>query len=409
VPGETHPDAVRFILRLGQALHTCGYAAHRLESILLRAADRIGVALQVFSTPTSIFVAFGQQDAQRTYLMRVEPGGQDLGRLADIDGVIGEVVRRGTLPLAEGAARIDAIMGSPSRYRGSAIVLAGGVASAAAARFLGGGWREVVVGGVAGLVTGLMAWFAGRFKTLERVYEPAAAFLVAALVAFTSAVLLPLSVPTATLAGVIVLVPGFMLTVAMTELTARHLVAGISRFSGAMMQFLAIAFGVALGTQVVSRLAGAVPSVAAEALPGWTELVALVGATVGFSVLLHARMRDAPWILAVGAAAIWFSRLGANALGPELGSFIGALTVGVTSNVISRLRDQPSSVTLVPGILFLVPGSVGVRSLFSMLDREVIAGVETTFQMLLIAVSLVAGLLMANVVMPSRHLRDGAV
>ena len=61
------------------------------------------------------------------------------------------------------------------------------------------------------------------------------------------------------------------------------------------------------------------------------------------------------------------------------------------------------------GILFLVPGSVGVRSLFSMLDQEVIAGVETTFEMLLIAVSLVAGLLMANVVMPSRHLRDGAV
>jgi uncharacterized membrane protein YjjB (DUF3815 family) len=77
--------------------------------------------------------------------------------------------------------------------------------------------------------------------------------------------------------------------------------------------------------------------------------------------------------------------------------------------VISRLRDQPSSVTQVPGILFLVPGSVGVRSLFSMLDQEVVRGVETTFEMLLIAASLVAGILVANVLAPSRHLREGAV
>ena len=83
--------------------------------------------------------------------------------------------------------------------------------------------------------------------------------------------------------------------------------------------------------------------------------------------------------------------------------------MGVSSNVISRIRDQPSSVTQVPGILFLVPGSVGVRSVFSMLDREVIRGVETTFQMLLIGASLVAGLLVANVLAPSRHLREGSV
>jgi uncharacterized membrane protein YjjP (DUF1212 family) len=409
VPGEPHPDAVRFILRLGRALHECGYASHRLESILLRAADRIGLPAQFFTTPTSIFAAFGPLERQRTYLLRVEPGGQDLGRMADIDAVIGDVVRRGSVPLAEGAARIDAIMAGPSRYGPVVLVLAFGVASAASARFLGGGWQEVLIGGATGLLTGLMSRLAASRATLGRVFEPLSAFLVAALVSFASATITPLSVPTGTLAGLIVLIPGLTFTVAMTELTNRHLVAGISRLSGALMLFLAIAFGVALGNQLVGRLAGEVPSVAPTALPGWTEVPALVVATLGFTVLLHARLRDAPWVLLVGAAAIWFSRLGAVALGVELGSFIGALTVGVASNVLSRLRDQPSSVTQVPGILFLVPGSVGVRSLFSMLDQEVIRGVETTFQMLLIGASLVAGILVANVVAPSRHLREGSV
>lgn len=409
VPGEPHPDAVRFILRLGKALHECGYASHRLEQILVRAANRIGVPAQFFTTPTSIFAAFGSLERQRTYLLRIEPAGQDLGRMADIDAVIGEVVRRGTVPLAEGAARIDAIMAAPSRYHPAVMVLAFGIASGASARFLGGGWREVVVGAATGLVTGLIATLAGRLPTLDRVFEPVSAFLVAALVSLAAVAITPLSVPTGTLAGLIVLIPGLTLTVAMTELTNRHLVSGISRLSGAITLFLAIAFGVALGNQVVGSLAGDVPSVSPTALPGWTELVALVAATLGFTVLLHARLRDAPWVLLVGAAAIWFSRLGASALGVELGSFIGALTVGMASNGISRLRDQPSSVTQVPGILFLVPGSVGVRSLFSMLDQEVVRGVETTFQMLLIASSLVAGILVANVLAPSRHLREGAV
>ncbi len=409
VPGEPHPDAVRFILRLGKALHECGYASHRLEQILVRAANRIGVPAQFFTTPTSIFAAFGSLEQQRTYLMRIEPAGQDLGRMADIDAVIGEVVRRGTVPLAEGAARIDAIMSAPSRYNPVVTLLAFGIASGASARFLGGGWREVLIGGLTGLVTGLIATLAGRLPTLDRVFEPVSAFLVAALVSLASVAITPLSVPTGTLAGLIVLIPGLTLTVAMTELTNRHLVSVISRLSGALTLFLAIAFGVALGNQVVGRLAGDVPSVSPTTLPGWTELVALVAATLGFTVLLHARLRDAPWVLAVGAGAIWFSRLGASALGVELGSFIGALTVGVASNAISRFRDQPSSVTQVPGILFLVPGSVGVRSVFSMLDQEVVRGVETTFQMLLIASSLVAGILVANVLAPSRHLREGAV
>lgn len=409
VPGEPHPDAVRFILRLGRALHVCGYASHRLESILLRAADRIGLPAQFFTTPTSIFAAFGPLERQRTYLMRVEPVGQDLGRMADIDGVIGDVVRRGTVPLAEGAARIDAIMAQPSRYGPAVVLLAFGVASAASARFLGGGWREVVIGAASGLATGAMAWLAGRHAALGRIFEPVSAFLVAAMVALASATLVPLSVPTGTLAGLIVLIPGFTFTVAMTELTNKHLVAGISRLSAALIVFFAIAFGVALGGRLVGRVVGEVPSIPAVPLPGWTELVALVGATLGFSVLLHARLRDAPWVLLVGAAAIWCSRLGALALGVEMGSFVGALTVGVASNGISRIRDQPSSVTQVPGILFLVPGSVGVRSVFSMLDQEVIRGVETTFQMLLIGSSLVAGILVANVLTPSRHLREGAV
>ena len=75
-------DAVGFILRLGRALHSYGYAANQLEEVMDQAAQRLGLRGQFFTTPTSIFAAFGPQEDQRTFLIRVEPGGVDLGRLA---------------------------------------------------------------------------------------------------------------------------------------------------------------------------------------------------------------------------------------------------------------------------------------------------------------------------------------
>ena len=84
--------------------------------------------------------------------------------------------------------------------------------------------------------------------------------------------------------------------------------------------------------------------------------------------------------------------------------FVGALTVGVASNLYAYALRRPASVTLVPGILLLVPGSIGFRSLSSLLDREVVTGVETAFTMVLIGAGLVAGLLLANVLVPERRM-----
>jgi uncharacterized membrane protein YjjB (DUF3815 family) len=57
---------------------------------------------------------------------------------------------------------------------------------------------------------------------------------------------------------------------------------------------------------------------------------------------------------------------------------------------------------VVPGLMLLVPGSVGFRSLASLLERDVVAGVDTAFSMLMVAVALVAGLLSANALVPPR-------
>jgi uncharacterized membrane protein YjjP (DUF1212 family) len=401
-PNSGLRDEVSFILRLARALHAYGIPAHRLEEVLARAAERLGLEGQFFSTPTSIFAAFGRQDEQHTYLIRVNPGEVDLGKLADLDAVAVRVLR-GQLAPVEGSTQIDEIIAAKPRYGGGLTMLAFGLASAAASRFLGGGVREILFSAMLGWLIGLLLWLAGKYLALGRVFEPLAAFTVTVFAVTFSFVFGAYAVSNATLAGLIVLMPGLTLTVAMTELSTQHLASGTARLSAAFMTFLGMGFGVAVGNTLTGKLLGEPRIARAAGLPRWTELIALVAMSAALTVLLRAKARDAVWIVLAGALAFGGSRLGATWFGSDLGVFVGALTVGVASRFYALWLDRPAMITQVPGILLLVPGSVGFRGLAALLDRQVISGVDTTFKMVLTAVALVAGTLIANIVAPQRR------
>lgn len=394
-------EAIAFILRLGRALHAHGCDAQRLEEVMNAACQRLGLHGQFFSTPTSIFAAFGPQESQQTFLIRVEPGGTDLGKLADLDEVTANVLR-GHLAPAQGAQRITDILARPPQYGRLQTTLAFGMSSAAASRFLGGGAREICVAAAVGLAIGMLAFLAARRETLGRIFELIAALAASAMAAVLGATLGTRSLSNDILAGLIVFMPGLTLTTAMTELSTRHLVSGTARLSAAFAVFLQLGFGVALGGTIMNAVAGPPRLANSLSLPGWTEIIALLLASLAFTVLLRAHRRDAFWIVLAGACAVAGSRFGAHLLGAELGVFIGALSVGIASNLYGRFLQRPADILLVPGILLLVPGSVGFRSLAAMLDREVIPGIETAFKMILIAIALAAGILVAKIIAPPR-------
>lgn len=405
---ELDTRAVGFVLQLARALHVYGYSAPRLEDVLGATSDRLGLhGHRFFSTPTSIMAAFGPEERQRSHLLRVEPGEVNLGKLAELEHVSVEVALGRASP-EEGVAAIARIVAAPSDYGPSLITLAHGVLSGAVCQFLGGGWREVLVATLLGLGLGVFSLLAGQHPRLGRVFEPLAAFLVSAAAIALAHVVGPLSMFVATLAGLIVLMPGLTLTTAISELATRNLASGTARISGAFMTLLGIVFGVALGTRLGAAVFGASPSVAAAPLPAWAGIAALVLAPLASVAILRAAPRDTPWIVAAGVLGVVCGRLGAASLGVELGTFAGAFAVALASSAYERWRHRPAAVVLVPGILLLVPGSVGYRSLSSLMERQTVAGIETAFSMILTAVALVAGLLIAGVIAPEPLLRKGA-
>lgn len=395
----TDDDAEVFVTRLARALHAYGSPAHRLEDAMTAVAESLGLEAGFFAMPTAVFASLGRGAHRRAVLERVQPGEHDLEKLVRVDAVASAVIR-GEVDAATATHQLDAIVAAKPRYGPVVVALAFAVASGGAARFFGGHPVDLAVAAAAGLLIGLLALASGRSRTLPRVFEAVAA-LLASSVAAVAASFFGASAFIVTLSALIVLVPGLTLTVAMAELASQHLASGTARLTGAGMVFLMIGFGVALGSRVAELLPAAPPP-SAIPLPPWTEVAAVLAVPLALVVLFRAHPRDSGWIVAAGALGFYGARLGGLVVGPELGTFVGGALVGSAGNLFSRLFDKPSAVATVPGIMLLVPGSIGFRSLFSLMERNVLSGVEAAFTTTVVASALVAGLLVSSILVPPR-------
>ncbi|KIG18211.1 hypothetical protein DB30_01715 [Enhygromyxa salina] len=404
-PETRHSRA--FLVSAAKHLHRHGTPAHRLEDTLVACAKALGLRLQVLATPTAIELAFG---GRRAYLIRADAGEAELGRLVELDAVISEVAS-GRLDPVAGRVALRKVAAAPPIYGGAAVVAAFGLASAGAARFFGGNLADVLISLGLGLGLGGLSRFATARAGLGRVLTPLAAFLAALASLLAARWITGVHEQVTILSALIVLVPGLSLTLAMTELATRHLVSGTARLAGSLTVFMTMAFGVAVARAIVEVLPiGGVHAIApwlTDALPAWTRLVALGLAPIGFCVLFQARRADIPAIAATGILASELARFAASVVGSELGAFAGAFAVALAANGYAAWRRLPAAVILLPCLLLLVPGALGFQSVTSFMADDALAGIEAAFRMILVAASLVAGVLVANtVVLP--HVRRPA-
>lgn len=391
----------RFLVEAARLLQQHGTPAHRIEERLVSCAHALGEHLQVFATPTSIDMAFGAR-RQRPFLIRSDAGEAQLARLVALDEVIASVAA-GELEPRAGRRALRRAAQSPLPFGPCLGTLAFALASAGAARLFGGNLAELLLSFGLGLAIGLLALLSSARPRLGLVFAPLSAFAATTISLLTARSLPGIDASLTTLAALIVLLPGLSLTLALTELAMRHLVSGTARVAGSLTVFATMAVGVALADAMLIALLPPASELPLEPagvwfgeLPGWSRALALLLAPVGFCVLFQARSEDLPAVAATGIAASELARALAQAGSPVLAAFAGALLVGLAANAYAAWRSLPPAVVLLPGLLLLVPGSLGFQSINSFLMNDPLAGVEVGFRMVLIAVSLVAGVLLAN-------------
>ncbi len=399
-PRRDDPRA-RFLIELARALGTYGVAAHRLEEAIKTAGDAMGIRTQSFSTPTSVFISVEIGDKRETMLARVDPRGPDLSKIVALDEVLHRVAGHRINP-AKGTRLVKRIVFRKNLYPAWLHIIAFAVAATGVARFFGGGLHELMAAAMTGLGVGSLAHLAARKRHAARLLEFAAGTAAAVLASLATVVVGPASIQLVTIAGLVVLMPGMTITTAMSELATRNLVSGTARLVGAVTILLSIGFGVAVGRRLAGHLPGGLDAVP-TALPGWSEVLAAFIAPLGFVVLLNARRRDALAIVPAGVASFVLARVLTAEIGADLGVCATAAMIGVAGNLYQRFRNRPASTVIFPGLLMLVPGTLGYRSFEFFQIEDTVTGTQTAFRVVVTALALVAGLLLANVAAPPRR------
>jgi uncharacterized membrane protein YjjP (DUF1212 family) len=393
--------AIGFVLAFARALHRYGTPAHRLEEAIVKVCRSLGLEAEAFTTPTAIVMSFGPHHELRTRMMRVEGGEMDMGKLERIDALGDDVIDH-TITPEEATAKLQEIIASHPRFNRALSTLVHGVTAGALAVFFGGTLPDVLLAGGIGLTLGLLAQWIARSTDQTRVFELVGAAFAAFAAGVASAWSPRVSPSLVTLAALVILLPGHSLTVAMTELATRNLIAGTARLMSAVIVLLELVIGVALGDKGANALVHVRIGIPGP-LPEIANWIALVASSLGVSVLVQAQPRAFGWILGGCVVGYVGSRYGTAVLGPQMGVMLGAFALGVVSNLYARLLDRPAQVVSVPAMLLLVPGSMGLRGMTSLLDKETLTGIETVFAMFIVATAIVAGLLVANAVMSPRR------
>ena len=105
---------------------------------------------------------------------------------------------------------------------------------------------------------------------------------------------------------------------------------------------------------------------------------------------------------AAAVLAVATNELATSLVGAGAAVFVAALAVGVGGRLVGYRKRRSPLVFIVPGVLLLVPGSTGFRSVLQLLDDQTVSGITAGFDTFVAAMSIAYGLLVSTLLLPRR-------
>lgn len=411
MPSDLFKKRRKFLIRLAKTLHKCGTPAYQLETHLVKISEALELEGSFLISPTAITCVFwpkgDRENQEHTYISRVRPGDLDLGLLARTDELV-EQLCSGNRDLDEALLRLEDINNKPHPYPQWIILSAFGLASAAFSMLMGTSWTDVAVSCFIGFIVYFLVYWAENSYRRQTVVEPLTAIISAFLVTGISYYAPSMNNSLVVLASIIVFIPGLALTVGLSELAARDLISGTARIMDAAMVMFKLYFGAVLGFALGDifwsyLLPATLPEIAIP-LPGWSSWLAVLILSFCLMVMFKIRLKDAPWGISASFIAHGSSLLASAYFGISLGTFFAALALGIYANLYARWLKAPAAIVILQGLVVLVPGSkiyMGLNTAIS--GQEILHIDQVGSQAFLILMSLVAGLIFANIMVDPRR------
>jgi uncharacterized membrane protein YjjP (DUF1212 family) len=385
-----------FVINFATAAYGFGVSLSRLEAVLKRFGDTLGFTIEVTSTGSRAhFVVWRDVETQQqSYFVHLPAANPDLTKLVLLDELAGSVIAGETSPSA-GITRLDEIKGMPVKFGLWANTLAFGLIGAAVAVIFSSPWIDILLGGLLGALVYGIVILVGRLPWVGKSLEFYSAF-AAAIIANILAIVIPGSNPfVLVICAVAVFIPGFLLTMGLTEILLHYTISGINRLVDGMVITVKLFAGALIGTLIVQQLwtvLPAAPPATIQPIVLWTFIALL---NIGVVLFFQVRSKDAFWVILAGLLTYAGMTLG-NQLGFWQGPLLGALVLGLYGNIFTRWKKLPATLVTLPGVMALMPGVVAYIGLFNMTASGVEALTTAAIQILVTAIAIVIGVIVAN-------------
>ena len=395
----------RFIVKLGKMLHKYGTPAFRLEAHLAEVAAYLNVHASFISTPTSLtFVIWSDQhEEEYNHAARMQPGELDLGSLSRTDELVSSLIA-GELNLIEANERLTEIEEKVKYFHPLGMMFAYSFSTGSFAVLMGASLLDALASGAIGLIMYLFVFWTQHSKRVSYMLEPAVAIVAGLLACGIAHYLEPgINIRLVVLSSIIVFIPGLALAIGLEELSSRHVVSGTARVMDALMQLFKLYFGAFLGISIGFVIFTEVEHNPLIKLPPWSLFVAVLILCSALVPIFNIRLKHAPFAVMCGLVGYFSTYWASKYLEFGLGTFAGAFAVGIFANLFARFAKAPATIVLMQGLIVLVPGSktyIGLNSFVS--GKDFVQAEHIGQETFVIFMSLVAGLIFANVVVPSR-------
>lgn len=121
--------------------------------------------------------------------------------------------------------------------------------------------------------------------------------------------------------------------------------------------------------------------------------------TLGFTFIFNVPLRHIPTASAVGGFG-WVAYQIAMAMGASIpiACFWGACTVGLTSDISSRVFKEAATIFVIPGVLPLVPGAGTYNTMLAVVEGDLQRAASTGVLTLAMAGAIALGLLVVGTI-----------
>jgi uncharacterized membrane protein YjjP (DUF1212 family) len=391
-----------FALTAGCKYLEVGGPTSRLEDKILQLGETYGLRPEVFATPSAIIIS-AMSDKKRftSSLKRIKESSVDLNLLFKIDVLFDKVIQK-DLTIHEANKIISHTDYSNDLYARSTISLASFMVGFLASYLH---FQSFASGALSGLLSLMLVAFIQPFFTylaFTRIFFVFFASLFSIGVSAFAEAYLNLPIEASFIGSLIVLVPGLMLTTAVSELAEHNFVSGTVKLVNGVLVLISIGTALFIGKDIIGLLnPKALPLNFNYAFVSpvdlWTSITGTLLIMLAFCIQFQTPKRLILSAMITGIAGQIGFELFKGASSYALPSFVAALFIGLVSLSFSRLFKTPSQIFSVPGIVSLVPG---VLSFTIYNSTSLGTGNEQTDSKMLtvaiIASSLVFGLIMAR-------------